>query len=291
VEVMIDLEKKGKIATGLKKATKWTYKLNQETDFKISRGKYDNYKDCPRCFYLDVVKGFKEPKPPGWALNSRTDDLLKKEFDLCREKEISHKFLINKGLGHIIPYKNNNIAKDVDGNVIKYSKTKVPYKIMDAWRTQSHGLQARFKKTKFILYGAVDDIWLDKKNNALIIVDYKSQAKDEAVSQDTYFDAEYKEGYKRQLEFYAYLLKAQNLDNKISDTGFLYVVNARGKEDKFDNKLIFEPALISVKIENDDLDDDIQKMIDVIKSTKIPQAATRCKNCAYARQRSKTDTL
>ena len=67
---MIDLEKKGKIATGLKKPTKWTYKLYQETDFKISRSKYDNYKDCPRCFYLDVVEGFKEPKPPGWALNS-----------------------------------------------------------------------------------------------------------------------------------------------------------------------------------------------------------------------------
>ena len=79
---MIDLEKKGKKATGLKKPGDWIYKPDK--DFWISRTKYNNFKDCPRCFYLDVVKGFKEPKPPGWALNSRTDGLLKKEFDLCR---------------------------------------------------------------------------------------------------------------------------------------------------------------------------------------------------------------
>ena len=86
---MIDLEKKGKKATGLKKLGDWIYKPDK--DFWICRTKYNNFNDCPRCFYLDVVKGFKEPKPPGWALNSRTDGLLKKEFDLCREKEIKLK--------------------------------------------------------------------------------------------------------------------------------------------------------------------------------------------------------
>ena len=286
---MIDLEKKGKKATGLKKPGDWIYKPDK--DFWISRSKYNNFKDCPRCFYLDVVKGFKEPKPPGWALNSRTDSLLKKEFDLCREKEISHKFLIKKEFGHIIPYKNNNLAKDVYGNVIKRSKTKVPYKVMEAWRENYHGIECRFKETNIIIYGAVDDIWLNKKNNKLIVVDYKSQAKEAKVSQDTYFDEDYKEGYQRQLDFYVYLLKAQNLENDISEIGYLYVVNARGLEDKFDNKVIFEPTLITVKTNTDYLDDDIQKMIGTINSTKIPDPNERCKNCAYARQRSKTDRI
>ena len=93
---MIDLEKKGKIATGLKKATKWTYKLNQETDFKISRGKYDNYKDCPRCFYLKIVKGFQEPGMPQFKLNELTDTLLKKEFDQCRKDQKPHRKFIEK---------------------------------------------------------------------------------------------------------------------------------------------------------------------------------------------------
>ena len=82
---MIDLEKNGKIATGVK--SKNIYKPNQTEDFKISRSKFDDFLTCQRCFYLNVVKGFKEPGTPGWALNSRTDGLLKKEFDKCREKK------------------------------------------------------------------------------------------------------------------------------------------------------------------------------------------------------------
>jgi len=34
-----------------------------------------------------------------------------------------------------------------------------------------------------------------------------------------------------------------------------------------------------------------QKMIDTINSTKIAEPNERCKNCAYARQRSKTDKI
>ena len=32
-------------------------------------------------------------------------------------------------------------------------------------------------------------------------------------------------------------------------------------------------------------------MIDAMNSTKIPDSNKSCNNCAYARQRSKTDTL
>ena len=56
---------------------------------------------------------------PQFTMNSKTDELLKKEFDFCREKEISHKFLIEKEHEHIIPYKNNEIAKNIYGKVIE----------------------------------------------------------------------------------------------------------------------------------------------------------------------------
>jgi len=284
---MIDLEKNGKIATGVK--SKNIYKPNQTEDFKISRSKFDNFLTCQRCFYLDVVKGFKEPGTPGWALNSRTDGLLKKEFDKCREKKLSHPFLIKKKLDHIIPYNNKNIAKNYKDEVIRYYKTKKPYSCIDAWRTNSHGLQYKIKDTNIILYGSVDDIWLNTKNNELIVVDYKSQAKDEEVKQDKYFDDEYKSGYQTQIDIYAYLLSKQNLENVVCKYGYLYVVNARGLEEEFDNKIIFEPALIKVNIDNDYLEDKIQQMINLINSKNLPKPNKSCKNCAYARQRSKTD--
>jgi len=153
----------------------------------------------------------------------------------------------------------------------------------------AHGFCA-LEKENIVLYGSVDDIWLDTKNDKFIMVDYKSQANEKSVSQDTYFKDAYKSSYQTQLDFYAYLLKAQNI-KEVSDDAYLYVVNARGLEQEFDNKLLFEPTLIHTKIKTDYLEDEIQNMINTMNSTKIPDSNKSCNNCAYARQRSKTDTL
>jgi hypothetical protein len=289
---MIDLETgKDKIASGIKdKLSHKKYKTKPD-DIWLSRSKFDDYKKCQRCFYLIAARGFIPPGTPQFTMNSTTDKLLKKEFDLCREEQKTHPFLAANKLEHIVPYKNNEIALNVYGDPIIPSTSKTPYKKMEAWRVNYHGLQARFKKTNFILYGSVDDIWLNTKNNSLILVDYKSQANAKPVLQETYFDGDYRSGYQRQLDFYAYLLKQQNLKEKISDDAYLYVVNTRGLDDKFDNKLLFEPTLIHTKIRTDYLEDEIQKMINIFNSKNVPPSNIKCKNCAYARQRSVIDTL
>lgn len=287
---MIDLENKKEIATGLKSRN--IYVPGQNKDFKISRSKFDNFRKCPRCFYFDVVKGFIEPGTPGWALNSKTDELLKKEFDKFRDEEKPHPFFLKEGLKDLIPYKNNQIAKDADGNVIKYSATKKPYKVMDAWRTNAKGISIRFKNTNLILYGSVDDIWFNVNTNELIVVDYKSQGKAESLNPKTYFDVDYHLDYQRQLNFYAYLLNNQkgDLENlKISKTAYLYVVNARGLEDKFDNKLIFEPKLVPVEISDKGIEDEVQEMLDLMNSENLPKSNPKCKNCAYSKRRALLD--
>ena len=287
-----DRKGKEKIPTGIKEPDKiFTRKYKNENDIWLSRSKFDDYKKCKRCFYLITVKGFIPPGTPKFTMNSTTDKLLKKEFDLCRETQTSHNFLIKKDLGHLVPYKNNDEALNIYGDTINNSETKKPYTKMEAWRTNYHGLQVRFKKTNFILYGSVDDIWHDTQNNSLIVVDYKSQANKEIVSEDTYFKGEYKSGYQRQLDFYVYLLKQQNLNIEISDYAYLYVVNTRGLDEKFDNKLLFEATLIPAKIKTDYLENEIDDMIKTIQSNEIPPSNKKCKNCAYARQRSKIDKL
>ena len=57
------------------------YQKGTNETFKISRSKFSNFLDCKRCFYLERVKGLKDPSMPGWSLNSAVDELLKKEFD------------------------------------------------------------------------------------------------------------------------------------------------------------------------------------------------------------------
>ena len=98
------------------------------------------------------------------------------------------------------------------------------------------------------------------------------------MSEDTYFKGEYKIGYQRQLDFYVYLLKQQNLNIEISDYAYLYVVNTRGLDEKFDNKLLFEPTLIPAKIKTDYLENEIDDMIKTVQSNEIPSSNKKCKN-------------
>ena len=80
---------------------------------------------------------------------------------------------------------------------------KQEWQIIDIWRdARSKGIKARFKNTNIILQGGVDDVWFNTKTKELIIVDYKSQASNDDVSQDTYFQKWHHDGYKTQLNFY-----------------------------------------------------------------------------------------
>jgi len=83
---MISLKRNSKTgelvkATGITSQKFRIYTPNQNKDFQLSRSRFDEFMNCPRCFYLKVNKGFMSPSTPGWTLNTLTDTLLKKEFD------------------------------------------------------------------------------------------------------------------------------------------------------------------------------------------------------------------
>ena len=281
---MISLKRNGKKelvpATGVT-SQKWRiYSSNQNKDFVVSRSRFDEYMDCPRCFYLKTNKGLMSPSTPGWTLNTLTDTLLKKEFDECRKKQEPHRIMIQNNLNHLVPYK-SEIIKDKNGN------DKL---LLDEWRDSIHyGLKHRFKETNIILQGGIDDVWFNTKTEELVVVDYKSQHKKDGVSQDTYFDDPYKNSYKRQLNYYAYLLKG--MGHEVSSDAYLYICNAKEVKEGFHGKMLFDEVLIHHEIKTDYLEEEIQKMIDAMNSEKIPEGHTSCENCAYARQRSVIDKL
>ena len=282
---MISLKRNSKTkelvpATGVT-SQKWRiYSINQNKDFIISRSRFDEFMSCCRCFYLKINKGLMSPSTPGWTLNTLTDTLLKKEFDECRKKQQPHRIMIQNNLDHLVPYKSETI-KDKKGN------DKL---LLDEWRDSIHyGLKHRFKETNIILQGGIDDVWFNTKTEELVVVDYKSQHKKDGVSQDTYFDDPYKNSYKRQLNYYAYLLKG--MGHKVSSDAYLYICNAKEVEEGFHGKMLFDEVLIHHEIKTDYLEEEIQKMIDVMNSEEIPEGHTSCENCAYARQRSVIDKL
>ena len=93
---------KGELAevTPLRSRKGSIYIKGSNEKFKISRSKFSNFLDCKRCFYLERVKGLKDPGMPGWSLNSAVDELLKKEFDKLDKSDPNktfHNFAIGDG--------------------------------------------------------------------------------------------------------------------------------------------------------------------------------------------------
>ena len=70
------------------------------------------------------------------------------------------------------------------------------------------------------------------------MVDYKATSKVTEVN----LDAEWQMSYKRQMEFYQWLLRGQKL--KVSDTGYFVYCNGKTDREAFDGKLEFEIKLI-----------------------------------------------
>jgi hypothetical protein len=265
---MISLKRnsKGELvpAPGKRVKEKSIYSPNQKEEFKLSRGKFSDFLSCTRCFYMDRVLGLEQPKTPGWTLNSATDELLKKEFDFCRELQIPHRLFKDYQLDHVVPFKHEQ---------------------MDAWRDSLHaGLSHRFEDTNILLSGGVDDIWFNTKTEELIVADYKSQASNEEVEPKSYLSGVYHQGYKMQLDFYNYLLNCMGY--KTSPISYLLVVNADKTVDGFHGKMIFSETLIPYENNTSWIPAKIREMITLMNQKEVPVGNESCENCAYARQRA-----
>ena len=70
------------------------------------------------------------------------------------------------------------------------------------------GIEAK-SQNRITLFGALDDLWLNKDTDEIVVLDYKATSN---KNDPDYVNSsqEYHKSYKRQLDFYAYLLKLNN---------------------------------------------------------------------------------
>ena len=228
--------------------------------FKLSRSKIDLFLECPKCFYIDRRLGIGRPEMPGWSLNSAVDALLKKEFDLLRENGQKHELM------H------------------KYNIDAIPFKHpqMNKWRENFVGKQYLHPKTNLLIFGAVDDIWINPKEE-LLIIDYKSTSTEKELS----LEDEYKQGYKLQMEIYQWIFRKSGF--KVSDTGYFVFANAGKDRDKFDGKLEFELSILE-HVGNDSwVEPTIVKIKKCLQSSSIPGSGETCQHCAIRAAISKVE--
>ena len=250
-------------AKGIRTRSSSIYTPNQQDSFRISRSKFEDFISCQRCFYLDRVKGLDSPSVPGWSLNNAVDELLKNEFDICREKQIPHRLFAELGLINIVPFKHADI---------------------ELWRkVPSHGLLYQVDNSNLELQGGIDDLWYNQETKEVIIVDYKAQSTKYPVETNRYLAGTYHQGYKNQLDFYAYLITKNGMS--LARTGYFYVCNADKAAETFSGVMRFDETLVPYEWDSDWIEPKIQKMINILNSNELPPSNQSCENCAYANQR------
>lgn len=220
--------------------------------WRLSRSKIDLFKECPRCFYTDNKLG--TARPPGFPfnLNSAVDALFKKEFDMHRAEKTAHPIMEQYGID-AIPFEHPS---------------------MDIWRENFKGVEVKHTPTGFTVAGAVDDVWVNPKGE-LIVVDYKSTAKDSEVN----IDADWQIGYKRQMEVYQWLLRQNGFE--VSDIGYFVYANGRTDVEAFDGKLEFYVTLHPYTGNADWVDGTLLKIKETLGSEQIPNPGEDCDYCRY----------
>lgn len=206
-------EPMSKATTGVR--TRNLYDPRSSTPFRLSRSKLEDFTNCPCCFYLDRRLGVGRPDMPGWPINSAIDELLKREFDAYRERREPHPIMRKYGIDAI----------------------PLAHPDLDEWRRNFGGITHHHADTDLILTGAVDDIWQDSEGR-LIVVDYKATSTQSEIT----LEAEYRQGYKRQLEIYQWLLRQNGFD--VSNRA--YIVYANGLKDRpsFDGRMDFDMTVL-----------------------------------------------
>jgi len=238
------------------------YDPSSKDSFRLSRSKIDLFLNCPRCFYLDRKLGVAQPPGFPFSLNSAVDKLLKKEFDILREKGQAHPLMKRFGID-AIPLKHESLNE---------------------WRDPFKGITYHDKKTNLIITGGVDDIWINP-NGEFIIVDYKATSKDEEVS----LDADWQIGYKRQMEIYQWLFRKNGF--KVSRTGYFVYCNGKTDGEKFDAKLEFDIKIIPYIGDDSWIDEVVNNAYSCLVSDSIPQALPDCDYCAYRKSAAEAEKV
>jgi hypothetical protein len=237
---------------------------------RLSRSRWDSFIKCPKCFYLKEKHNIGPPSQPGHPINSRVDALLKEEFDLLRKDEKPHK-----------------IFKEYNLNFIPYNK--LDPEVLAKYRNNFKGVEAKSKKTKYTLFGSLDDLWFNLDTKEIVVLDYKATSNKNLEDYKT-STKHYHKAYLRQLDFYAYLLKLNNFT--VHKIGYWLISNAADENQKvFNNNVSFKTTLLPYELKTDYIEDTLVELEKCLNNKEIPISGDDCDNCRWFKEVKKTEEL
>ncbi len=211
--------------------------------YKLSPSSINLFLECPRCFYLQIVKKIRRPGGPFPSLPSGMDKILKEHFDRFMEK------------GEFPP----ELREETCVKGCKLYDDKDNLKI---WRNNFKGIEYLDKRSGVLLRGAVDNIL--KKGKKLIVLDYKTRGY--ALKEDTH------EHYRVQLDIYNFLLRKNGYSTEDYSYLLFYYPNKVTKT----GEVIFDTKLVKVKSGVENGEKIFKKAVKVLKGD-IPKS--KCEWC------------
>ena len=235
-------------------ATAKLYQPDSNAPYALSRSKVELFMGCARCFYLDRRLGV--ARPPGFPfnLNSAVDTLLKREFDRYRAAGTTHPLMAATGIDAV----------------------PCTHAELGAWRNNFRGVRTLHAPTNLELFGAIDDLWRDNVSGELMVVDYKATSKATEVN----LDAPWQDGYKRQMEFYQWLLRRQGL--AVARRGWFVYANARRDLAGFDARLEFKIKLIPYDGDDGWIEATLAGIHRTLTAEAPPPVNEDCEYCRFA---------
>lgn len=221
--------------------------------FAVSRSKIDLFIECPRCFHIDQRYGIKRPDSYPLTLNVAVDELFKKEFDILRAEGKPHALMEEYGI-EAVPF---------------------AHKDLELWRdSMRNGVKYLHPETGLIIRGGIDDVWINK-DGELHVVDYKATAKEGDVT----LDAEWQDGYKRQVEVYQWLFRKNGFAT--SDVAYFVYANGDTSPERFDAQLTFRTTIIPYSGSDAWIEEVLARLHACLMADVTPAAHPHCTYCAY----------
>ncbi|OGW87549.1 MAG: hypothetical protein A3A81_03255 [Omnitrophica bacterium RIFCSPLOWO2_01_FULL_45_10b] len=214
---------------------------------KLSPSTLNLFLECPRCFWLDKVKGIKRPRGIFPSLPGGMDRVIKAYFDTFRAKDI--------------------LPAELNGNDFKGVQLFHDQVRLEKWRNWRTGLEYHDEDGS-IFSGALDDLLV--KDGQYIPFDYKTKG-----SVTTEEDAV--KYYRNQLDGYALLLH----ENQMPTAGYGYLLYYSPKSVSEKGAVTFELQAIKIATDYERASSTFKNAVALLKSSAVPAVNGRCEYCGW----------
>ncbi len=212
--------------------------------YKFSPSTLSILKECPRCFWLQFSKGIKRPEGVFPSLPSGMDIILKKHFDMFRDR------------GEMPPE-----LKHLEGEYKLFDDIN----LLADWRNNFKGIHWQDEEGN-VFRGAIDNLLL--KDGKLVVLDYKTRGY--PLKEET---AGY---YQDQMDIYNLLLRKNGYETE----DYAYLLFYHPKEVSEQGDVVFHTDLIMRNIDVGNAERIFSAAVAVLQG-EMPSPAVNCRYCGY----------